>query len=80
MLCPWLMGIAGRIELVDSDKSRAARHGCALDRLLRHRGNGDVLDLNITLLDLAGDNLRDKVILVVLPSIARRAPGTGSSS
>src|SRR6185312_752420 len=56
--------MAGRVEFVERQERGSSGHDCALYSLLRHGCDGDILHLHVALLDLAADDLRDKVILV----------------
>ena len=57
MLRPRLPRVPLGVELVDGDKRRSAGDCRALDGFLRHRGNRDILDLHIALLNLASNHL-----------------------
>jgi hypothetical protein len=65
MLRARLVRSAWRVELIESNKGRSVRHRRTLDGLHRHRGNGDVLDLDLARLDMPAHDLRDEAIGIV---------------
>src|SRR5260370_25263854 len=65
MLRAWLAGVLRRVEFVDGHKSCSTSDTRALNRLFRHRRNGDVSHLRVTRLNLPGDYLRCQMILIV---------------
>ena len=65
MFRSWLARVVRGEEPVESDESRSSRNSSPLYSLLRHRRDGDIAYLYITLLNLAADHLRNKVVLVV---------------
>ena len=66
MLCPRLVGVLRRVELVEGHQSRPASDARALHHFLGHGSNRHVLDLHIARFDLACRDLGNEMIRVVI--------------
>src|SRR5271163_2547599 len=64
-----LAGVTWGVYLRDVHECRTACHSCVLHGLLRHGRDGYAVDLDIALLDLIGEDLRDQVRRIVLSHV-----------